>query len=86
MVEYTERMIHTWVNSEERPIHRDMTELALEIINKTMFGHTITEDVEKIGEIIEMGSRRNIQQAKRDTLSSFYYHPVCIRHQLEYQG
>ncbi|SFL24477.1 Cytochrome P450 [Paenibacillus sp. 1_12] len=64
MVEHTERMIHTWANLENRNIHRDMTELALEIINKTMFGHTITEDVDKIGEIIEAGSRRNIQQAK----------------------
>jgi cytochrome P450 len=64
MVQHTERMIDTWVNLEDRHIQRDMTELALEIINKTMFGHTLTEDVEKIGKIIEAGSRRNVQQAK----------------------
>ncbi|WP_240418903.1 cytochrome P450 [Paenibacillus periandrae] len=64
MVEHTERMLDTWVNQEDRNIHRDMTELALEIINKTMFGHTLTEDVDQIGEIIEAGSRRNMQQAK----------------------
>lgn len=64
MVEHTKQMLDTWVNQEDRNIHRDMTELALEIINKTMFGHNLTEDVDQIGEIIEAGSRRNIQQAK----------------------
>lgn len=64
MVEHTERMINSWANWEERDIHQDMAGLALEIINKTMFGHTITEDAERIGKIIDAGSRRNIQQAK----------------------
>lgn len=64
MTEHTERMISNWVNMEDRNIHRDMTELALGIINYAMFGHIMTEDVQKIGEIIESGSRRNFQQAR----------------------
>jgi cytochrome P450 len=65
MSEHTERLISSWTHLEDRNIHRDMTELALGIINKTMFGHTMTEDVQKIGEIIESGSRSNYQQARR---------------------
>lgn len=65
MAGHTERMIDSWGDQQERDIHNDMTELALDIINETMFGHTVTEDVERIGKIIEDNSRMNMALAKR---------------------
>lgn len=53
MVEHALQMAESWENGQERDIHHDMTELALDVINQTMFGHTVTEDVERIGKIIE---------------------------------
>jgi len=64
MASHTERMLDSWKDGQVRDVHHDMTELALDIINQTMFGHTVTEDVERIGRIIEQNSRNNIRQAK----------------------
>jgi len=55
MVNYGEAMIGQWQNGEERIITKDMMELTLAIITKTMFGTDVKEDADDIGHAIEVG-------------------------------
>ena len=52
MVEYTRRMIATWNSGEIRDIHRDMMKLALEIVVKTLFNADVSNDADKVGQVL----------------------------------
>jgi cytochrome P450 len=52
MVEYARRMVSTWTSGEVRDIHRDMMRLALEIVVKTLFNADVSNDADKVGEVL----------------------------------
>jgi len=61
IVAYTDRMIASWHDGEERDIHRDMMRLGLEVVAKALFDVEIASEGDKIAEalntIMELGSR-----------------------------
>lgn len=52
MVEYTQRMLSIWKPGEVRDIHRDMMRLALEIVVKTLFNADVSNDADKVGDVL----------------------------------
>ncbi|HKO41916.1 MAG TPA: cytochrome P450 [Pyrinomonadaceae bacterium] len=52
MVEYTRRMIANWKAGEQRDIHRDMMRLTLEIVVKTLFDADVSQDADKVGNVL----------------------------------
>ena len=52
MVDYTRRMLETWKAGELRDIHRDMMRLALEIVVKTLFNADVSNDADKVGDVL----------------------------------
>jgi cytochrome P450 len=52
MVDYTRRMLATWKSGEVRDIHRDMMRLALEIVVKTLFNADVSNDADKVGDVL----------------------------------
>ena len=54
MAEYTEQLIATWRNGEERDIHREMMQLALRIVGKTLFDADVTRDAKEVGETLDI--------------------------------
>jgi cytochrome P450 len=52
MVEFTERMIHSWQPGETRDIHRDMMRLTLEIVARTLFNADVSGDADRVGRIL----------------------------------
>ena len=48
MVEYTERLISTWSDGENRDIHQDMMRLTLEIVVRTLFNADVSGDAAKV--------------------------------------
>jgi cytochrome P450 len=49
MVEYTERLLARWRNGEVRDVHADMTQLALEIIAKSLFDADVHVEAPEVG-------------------------------------
>jgi len=54
MAEYTEQLIATWRNGEERDIHEEMMQLALRIVGKTLFDADVTRDAKEVGETLDI--------------------------------
>jgi cytochrome P450 len=54
MAEYTEQLIATWRNGEERDIHQEMMKLALRIVGKTLFDADVTKDAKEVGETLDL--------------------------------
>jgi len=54
MAEYTEQMLATWGNGEERDVHHEMMNLALRIVGKTLFDADVTRDASEVGETLDM--------------------------------
>lgn len=54
MAEYTEQVIATWRNGEERDIHEEMMQLALRIVGKTLFDADVTRDAKEVGETLDI--------------------------------
>ena len=52
MAEYTQRMIADWESGEVRDIHRDMMRLTLEIVVKTLFNADVSNDADKVGDVL----------------------------------
>jgi cytochrome P450 len=52
MVRYTERMIASWKDGEERDLHADLMRLTLEIVAKTLFGAEVAADAHDVGEAL----------------------------------
>ena len=54
MAEYTEQLIATWRNGQERDIHEEMMQLALRIVGKTLFDADVTRDAKEVGETLDI--------------------------------
>src|SRR5215470_14973754 len=54
MADYTEQMLATWRNGEERDIHHEMMNLALRIVGKTLFDADVTRDAREVGDTLDM--------------------------------
>src|SRR5882757_1359487 len=54
MADYTEQMLATWRNGEERDIHEEMMQLALRIVGKTLFDADVTRDAKEVGETLDI--------------------------------
>ena len=52
MVDFTQRMISTWREGEIRDIHRDMMRLTLEIVVRTLFNADVSQDADKVGQVL----------------------------------
>jgi cytochrome P450 len=52
MVDYAQRMIATWGAAEARDIHRDMMRLTLEIVVRTLFNADVSQDADKVGQVL----------------------------------
>jgi cytochrome P450 len=53
MAEYSEQMLATWRDGEERDIHEEMMQLALRIVGKTLFDADVTRDAKEVGETLD---------------------------------
>ncbi|WP_081841674.1 cytochrome P450 [Alicyclobacillus macrosporangiidus] len=53
MVEAAERLAEGWRDGEERLLSRDMMDVTLRIIARTMFGYQVPEETEEIGRAID---------------------------------
>jgi cytochrome P450 len=54
MVEYTERLLHTWQDGQERDIHKEMMRLTLQIVGKTLFDADVERDAQDVGKSLEL--------------------------------
>jgi cytochrome P450 len=54
MAEYTEQLIASWRNGEERDIHEEMMQLALRIVSKTLFDADVTQDAKEVGQTLDV--------------------------------
>ncbi len=54
MAEYTEQLVSTWRNGEERDIHEEMMQLALRIVGKTLFDADVTQEAKEVGETLDL--------------------------------
>jgi cytochrome P450 len=54
MAEYTEQLIATWRNAEERDIHEEMMQLALRIVGKTLFDADVSREAKEVGETLDI--------------------------------
>src|SRR6266550_831243 len=54
MADYTEQMLATWRNGEERDLHEEMMNLALRIVGKTLFDADVTRDAKEVGETLDL--------------------------------
>jgi cytochrome P450 len=52
MVQYAQRAIDTWKKDEHRDVARDMTRLTLEIVVKTLFNADVSNDADRVGELL----------------------------------
>ncbi len=62
MTSYTDRMLDTWTPGEKRDIHHDMMELTLEIVARTLFNTSVTEDARRIGAALEVALARFVDR------------------------
>ena len=53
MSQYASRMVESWKQGETHNIFRDMRQLTLEIVCKTLFDADITNEGQKVGELVE---------------------------------
>jgi cytochrome P450 len=54
MVQYTERMLESWHDGEERDIHEEMMRVTLQIVGKTLFDADVTKDAREVGQSLEL--------------------------------
>ena len=54
MVEYTEQLLATWRDGEQRDIHEEMMQLALRIVGKTLFDAEVKQDAKDVGETLDL--------------------------------
>ena len=52
MTDFTARLISSWQEGETRDIHRDMMQLTLEIVAKTLFNADVSADVDNVNRIL----------------------------------
>ncbi len=54
MVRYTERLLETWRDGEERDIHEEMMRVTLRIVGKTLFDADVAKDAQEVGQSLEL--------------------------------
>jgi cytochrome P450 len=54
MVQYTQRLLETWHDGEERDIHEEMMRVTLQIVGKTLFDADVTKDAREVGQSLEL--------------------------------
>lgn len=54
MVQYSQRLTAAWKEGERRDLHRDMMQLALEIVGKTLFDADVAGDAPEVGHALEV--------------------------------
>ena len=54
MVGYTERLLETWRDGEERDIHEEMLRVTLQIVGKTLFDADVARDAQEVGKSLEL--------------------------------
>ncbi|HET7151692.1 MAG TPA: cytochrome P450 [Candidatus Acidoferrum sp.] len=54
MVEYTQRMLESWRDGEERNAHKEMMRLTLQIVAKTLFDADVAGDAQDVGKSLEL--------------------------------
>ncbi len=52
MVQYAQRAMEKWQANEPRDIARDMTRLTLEVVVKTLFNADVSNDADRVGQIL----------------------------------
>ena len=54
MVEYSQRLLETWRDGEERDAHQEMMRLTLQIVGKTLFDADVEKDARDVGKSLEL--------------------------------
>ena len=54
MVQYTQRLLESWHDGEERDIHEEMMRVTLQIVGKTLFDADVTKDAREVGQSLEL--------------------------------
>jgi cytochrome P450 len=54
MVEYTQRMLENWRDGEERDAQKEMVQLTLQIVGKTLFDADVERDAQEVGKSLEL--------------------------------
>jgi cytochrome P450 len=54
MVRYTERMLESWQTKSECDVHREMMQLTLQIVGKTLFDADVARDATEVGRTLEL--------------------------------
>jgi cytochrome P450 len=82
MVDYTERMLESWRDGDERDIHHSFMELTLEIVAKTLFDADVRGKAGEVGEALEVAMDRFASQGSIvRMLDNFLPTPGRIRYQ-----
>jgi cytochrome P450 len=63
MVSYTERMLASWKDGEERDIHEAMMRLTLDIVAKTLFDTDVSREAEDVGAALQLLMSKFFRQA-----------------------
>ncbi len=63
MVDYATRMVSSWRTGEERDIHRDMMNLTMQVVVKTLFNADVSADADKVGQILSQMGKPFASQA-----------------------
>ena len=63
MVNYATRMISSWRAGDERDIHRDMMNLTMQVVVKTLFNADVSGDADKVGQILSQMGKPFASQA-----------------------
>jgi cytochrome P450 len=84
IVNYTNRMLKNWHEGESRDIHEDMMHLTLEVVAKTLFGTDLIEEVQQVGNAMQVSIE---YFESRNTNLLLYFMPdwVPLPHNLRYQ-
>jgi cytochrome P450 len=54
MVQYTQRLLDSWHDGEERDIHEEMMRVTLRIVGKTLFDADVAKDAQEVGQSLEL--------------------------------
>lgn len=63
MVGYTERMLASWKDGEERDVHEAMMRLTLDIVAKTLFDTDVSREAEDVGAALQVLMSKFFRQA-----------------------
>ena len=63
MVAYTERMLASWVDGQERDVHEAMMRLTLDIVAKTLFDTDVSHEAEDVGAALQVLMSKFFRQA-----------------------